>query len=94
MNKINHMMTTRPVILCADFETCAGGTKFAKEHDDTFIYAVHVCRVPLYLKYGHATTKCPWQPLKWCPTSSHPSMWNKKPEYINKDFGTWDDFIE
>ncbi|MBO7692397.1 MAG: hypothetical protein J6T10_07155 [Methanobrevibacter sp.] len=56
---MTNMNNTRPLILCADFETCAGGTRYAKRCDDTFIYAVHVCRVPLYLKFGHATTKTP-----------------------------------
>ena len=91
---MSNMNNTRPLILCADLETCAGGTKFAKENNDTFIYAIHVCRVPLYLKFGRATTKCPWHPIKWVPTKSHPSMWNKKPTYLDKDFGTWDDFID
>ena len=62
---MTNMNNTRPIILCADLETCAGGTKFAKENNDTFIYAIHVCRVPLYLKFGRATTKCPWHPIKW-----------------------------
>lgn len=90
---MTNMNNVRPLILCADFETCAGGTKYAKEHNDTFIYAVHVCRVPLYLKFGRATSKVPWLPLKWVSTKSHPSMWNKKPNYLDKDFGTWEDFI-
>lgn len=90
---MSNMNLARPLILCADFETCAGGTKFAKEHNDTFIYAMHVCRVPLYLKFGHATNKVPWLPLKWVATKSHPSMWNKKPNYLDKDFGTWEDFL-
>ena len=87
---MTNMNNTRPLILCADFETCAGGTSYAKRCDDTFIYAVHVCRVPLYLKFGHATTKTPWQPLK---NFKGARMWGQKPTYLNKDFGTWEDFI-
>lgn len=85
---MTRMNQVRPFIMCADFEACASGTTYAKEKDDTFIYAIHVCTVPVYLRFGHATTKTPWQPTKWI------RGWNRQKHYIDKDFGTWDDFID
>lgn len=84
---MTNMNKSRPFIMCADFETCASGTKFAKEHDDTFIYAMNVMTVPLFLKFGHATTLTPWQPTKYI------RGWNRQKHYINKMFGDWDDFL-
>lgn len=79
----------KPIILCGDFETSTAGTEYAKKYDDTFVYALHVIRVPLadiVMKKDKVVSKTPWTPLKFV-------RWNYKPNILNKSFGTWDDFV-
>ena len=75
------------LIFCADLETCTPNTIFYQKHNDTFVYAFKLVRVPIQ-----------WHPSQkekgvneWIPLSF--TGWNKHPQLANICFANIEQFI-